>query len=260
MLSAAVHRYVIGFYGYAFGGTPGTGFGNEWTRNLVVDAAGKGGGTAKLFAEETGRETAEKYLFAAMDTNHDKVISAAEIKTTRLRIVGYSLGGIEAANFTRDLDNAGKKEYGYKLAAVIPVESLVTLDPVNFPINAAPLKQTDGPRSNVRQFFNFYEGGSSDGSSSLQLFQNSTSESLGTTSYNDTALPVIGYLNGDSLDSDAGETAQYRVDSGKFAKHPIRHGLDTATDDVDGQLTGKQTDHGTLPFYAYSYALPDLLL
>ena len=51
LLSASVHRYVIGFYGYAFGGTPGTGFGNEWTRNLVDDAASKGGGTARLFAE-----------------------------------------------------------------------------------------------------------------------------------------------------------------------------------------------------------------
>jgi hypothetical protein len=251
-----VTRYIIGFWGYAFGGTPGTGFGNQWTTNLVDTAGSEGAGTAKMFAEESGPANAESYLLKAIDTNHDGIIEASEVHAMRLRVVGYSLGGTVAVNFTRDLDEAGSKVDGYKLDVAIPVQELVTLDPVNYPITYPPLVHTDGPESNVDAFFNYYEDGSSDGVSTINLFDASSGASEGSYSEDDTALPVIGYLHGDSLDSDAVSTAQYDVDSAKYAHHPVTHLLQ---DGVDGELKGIQTDHGTLPFYAYPDALADLI-
>lgn len=250
-----VSRYIIGFWGYAFGGTPGTGFGNQWETNLVNAAGAAGAGTPKMFAEETGPANAESYFLKAIDLKHDHIITAADVKAMRLRVVGYSLGGIVAANFTRDLDKVGSTVDGYKLDVAVPVETLVTLDPVNYPITFPPLVHTDGPESNVDAFYNYYESGSSDGVSSLNLFDSSTGASLGSYSEDDTPLPVIGNLNGDSLDSSARATAQYQVDAGKFANHKIEHYLQSG---VNGELTGKQTDHGTLPFYAYPYALANL--
>jgi hypothetical protein len=251
-----VHRYIIGFWGYAFGGTPGTGFGNQWETNLVDTAGSEGAGTAKMFAEEPGPGAAEKYILSAIDLRHDHIITAADVKAMRLRVVGYSLGGIVAANLTRDLDQVGSTVEGYKLDVDVPIQQLVTLDPVNYPINFPPLVNTSGPESNVDAFFNYYEGGASNGVSSLNLFDSSTGASLGSYSEDDTALPVIGYLHGDSLDSSALKTAQYQVDTGRFAHHKIEHLLQSG---VNGELDGAQTDHGTLPFYAYPYALANLI-
>jgi hypothetical protein len=255
-VKTTVTRYIIGFWGYAFGGTPGTGFGNQWTTNLVNAAGAAGAGTAKLFAEESGPTNAESYLLKAIDTNHDGIIEASEVKAMRLRVVGYSLGGIVATNFTRDLDEAGKKVDGYKLDVAIPIQELVTLDPVNYPISVPPLVHTDGPESNVDAFYSYYESGATDGVSTINLFNASTGASEGTYSANDTPLPIIGYLHGGVLDSSAVYTAQTNVSSGKYANHPVEMALQ---DGVNGELRGKQTDHGTLPFYAYEYALADLL-
>ncbi len=251
-----VTRYIIGFWGYAFGGTPGTGFGNQWTTNLVDTAGADGAGTAKMFAEEPGPGAAEKYLLSAIDLKHDHIITAADVKAMRLRVVGYSLGGIVAANLTRDLDQVGATVEGYKLDVAIPVQQLVTLDPVNYPINFPPLVNTPGPESNVDAFFSYYETGASDGVSTLNLVDASTGASDGTYSADDTPLPVIGYLHGGTLDSSALSTDQIDVDSGKFAHHPVTHELESG---IDGELKGIQTDHGTLPFYAYPDALADLL-
>jgi hypothetical protein len=251
-----VSRFVIGFWGYAFGGTPGTGFGNQWTTNLANAAGAGGGGTAKMFAEEDGPANAESYFLNAIDARHDHIITAADVKNIRLRVIGYSLGGAVAANFTRDLDEAGKTVDGYHLDVAIPVIDLVTLDPVSYPFNFAPLVNTHGPESNVQNFYSYYETGASNGVSTLNLFDDGTNHSEGTYSANDTALPVIGYLHGDSLGSSAGKTSQINVDSGKYAHHPVQHLL---MDGIDGELKGIQTDHGTLPFYAYPLALADLL-
>jgi hypothetical protein len=250
-----ITRYIIGFWGYAFGGTPGTGFGNQWETNLVDAAGAAGAGTAKMFAEESGPANAESYLLKAIDTNHDHIIEASEVHAMRLRVVGYSLGGAVAANFTRDLDDASTKVDGFKLDVAIPVQDLVTLDPVSYPINYPPLVETDGPESNVDAFYSYYEGGASAGVSTLNLFNASTGDSEGSYSEDDTSLPIIGYLHGDLLDSSALTTAQYQVDAGKFASHKVEHLLQSG---VNGELSGKQTDHGTLPFYAYPYALSNL--
>lgn len=250
-------RYIIGFWGYAFGGTPGTGFGNQWTTNLVNAAGAAGAGTARMFAEESGPANAESYFLNAIDLRHDHIITEADVKAMRLRVVGYSLGGVVAANFTRDLDQAGSTVDGYKLDVAIPIQQLVTLDPVNYPINFPPLVNTPGPESNVDAFYNFYETGASNGVSTINLFDDSTGASEGSYSEPDTPLPVIGYLHGGSLDSSALSTVQINVDSGKYAHHPVQHLLQ---DGVDGELKGIQTDHGTLPFYAYPDALADLTI
>jgi hypothetical protein len=208
-----------------------------------------------MFAEESGPANAETWLLSQLDTRHDHIITAAEIKNVRLRVVGYSLGGIVAANLTRDLDQAGQTVDGYKLDAAVPVQELVTLDPVNYPINFPPLVNTAGPESNVAAFYNYYETGSTNGVSELNLFDSSTGASLGGYSQDDTPLPIIGYLSGDPLDSSAKKTTQIQVNAGKYAGHPVEHLLQ---DGVNGELKGKQTDHGTLPFYAYPYALAAL--
>jgi hypothetical protein len=250
--------FLFAFYGYAGGGPAGLGFGNEWLRNLANDAGVATHSKVEILPEETGGPTALADLFKALDTNHNKTIQPSEIRAATVRVVGYSLGGIEAANFTRSLDAVGKRVQGYKLDAAIPIETLVTIDPVNYPINFDPLKHTDGPASNVRNFYNYYESGKSNGKSTLALFNYASGKSAGSASYNESSFPIVGYLHGDSLDSSALATTQIDVNSGTFANTPIRHALGEGSD-IDGQVIGKNVDHTTMPFYAYPMALPDLL-
>jgi len=259
----SVHRphttgYLFAFYGSALGGPVGVGFGNQWLRNLANDAGTATGSQVNILPEETGGPTALADLLKDLDTNHDHIISPKEIRAATVRVLGYSLGGIVATNFTRSLDAAGQRVDGYRLDAAIPVETLVTIDPVNYPITFPPLQHTDGPESNVRNFYNYYETGKSGGKSTLALYNHATGKSEGSVAYNDTTIPVLGPLHGGSLDSSALVSTQIDVGSGVFADEAVDHSTFEGSA-TDGVLLGKNVDHTTMPFYAYPAALRDLL-
>src|SRR5439155_812336 len=125
-------------------------------------AGSQTGSVVRKYQENQG-STALANFFSTVDVNHDKVISADESAHVNVRVVGYSFGAIQGVNFTRALADAGGLVGGYRLEAAVPVQSLVTIDPVNY----TPLKHTDGVLSNVQRFTNFYE--LNPGASSIHL-------------------------------------------------------------------------------------------
>jgi hypothetical protein len=62
------------------------------------------------------------YLGSA-DRDGDKKISFAEAESRPVRVVGYSFGGLQAVNFTYNLNRVGPLIAGYKLAEPMPVSS-----------------------------------------------------------------------------------------------------------------------------------------
>src|SRR5438067_2350699 len=85
-------RFVIGFYGLG-----GQGWDNSWLAT-TADTAGKNTGSTVLKYQEDDGTSAESDFFASVDQNGDHVLSAAEIDATTVRVVGYSFGGVQAAN------------------------------------------------------------------------------------------------------------------------------------------------------------------
>jgi hypothetical protein len=98
----------------------------------------------------------------AINVNGDHHISRAEAESADIRVLGYSWGGTQAANFTRSINRVGKDVLGRKLDAPIAVRTLATIDPVEVfklgPISIVPLKVTTGPvEANVGAFFDYYQ-------------------------------------------------------------------------------------------------------
>ena len=112
-----------------------------------------------------------------------------EIDATTLRVVGFSFGGVQAADFTRSLTKVSRPTLGYKLAKPIPVRTLVTLDPVN----TTSLKHTDGPVSNVQNYFNYYE--LNPGRTSIELLNRFSRQPVGSVALGDSLNPVGGPLS-----------------------------------------------------------------
>jgi len=101
-------------------------------------------------------------LLGRIDTDGNQVITGAEANASKIVLMGYSWGAINAANFTIRLkeDNIivrGTVDRLYHLQVDIPVKLLLTLDPLN-----------DGPAwifrhvhgkidTNVERFINYYQ-------------------------------------------------------------------------------------------------------
>lgn len=160
-----------------------------WGNERIADLAKELGGTirrddadptevGKPFKWTEGRN-ALRDLLHRHDANGDFIIQAAETPTD-VRVFGWSLGAIEAANFTRDLsarkDNVGgwrkpqhwngnrirfiwEPKGGYGIARAIPITRLALFDPVTSAVAGASrlLNNTKGPRANVQYFRSYYQ-------------------------------------------------------------------------------------------------------
>ena len=236
--AAAPKSYLISFYGLGGGG-----FGNDQLSKLAT-AAGKASGATVRKYQQTDGDTALKSLLQSIDTNHDHTISTAEINNASVRVVGYSFGAIQAVNFTRSLSITGAVVAGCTLAAPIPIQSLVTIDPVNY----TPLKHTDGVLGNVRNYFNYYE--LNPGASTIQLTSKKTGKPAGTATFSDTVNPI-----GSTLTSFAVSSQQMLVDYGLWASRSVTRAYNSKT---NGTLSGSGVNHSTMPWYLYDDVMTDL--
>jgi hypothetical protein len=234
--AAAPKSYLISFYGLGGGG-----FGNDQLSKLAT-AAGKADGASVRKYQQTDGTTALQNLLHAMDTNHDHTISTAEINNASVRVVGYSFGAIQAANFTRSLDSTGTIA-GCTLAAPIPIQTLVTIDPVNY----TPLKHTDGVLGNVRNFVNYYELNPS--AATLQLASKKGGKPAGTATFSDTINPIGGTLTTFAVAS------QQTLVSGTWANRSVTRPFNSKS---NGTLTGSGVNHTTMPWYLYDDVLTNL--
>jgi hypothetical protein len=85
-------------------------------------------------------------------------ITQAEVNSTTVRVLGWSLGAVEAVEFSRQLtDTRGLAgsffwQSGRSLDVSVPVESMVLLDPVIDGLAPLTLRYIHGPvRNNVQQ-------------------------------------------------------------------------------------------------------------
>jgi hypothetical protein len=235
--AAAPKSYLIAFYGLG-----GVGFGNDQLSKLASAVGNKSGATVRKY-QQTDGDTALKNLLKAIDTNHDHTISAAEINNASVRVVGYSFGAIQAVNFTRSLNTAGTVE-GCTLTASIPIQTLVTIDPVNY----TPLKHTDGVLGNVRDFFSYYELNA--GASTIQLTNKKTGKSTGSATFSDTVNPIGGTLTTFAVTSQ-----QMLVDYGAWANRSVTRSFNSKN---NGTLSGSGVNHSTMPWYLYDDVMSDL--
>jgi hypothetical protein len=235
---AAVHRRVVRTANFvvAFYGLGGGGFGNEWL-STTADAVGQQTGSVVRKYQETQGNQALLDFFKSVDSNGDKTISTGEMANVHVRVLGYSFGGVQGSDFTRSLTQTRRPVLGYKLSAAMPVDRLVTIDPVNF----TPLKHTDGPVGNVRSFVSFYELHS--GSSTIQLTDRA-GRPAGSMTLNDIINPVGG-----PLPSSAQSTQQTLVDFGAWAGRSVTRYINRR---YYGTLSGSGVNHATMPWYLYT--------
>ena len=227
-------NFVVAFYGLGGGG-----FGNEWLR-ATADAVGQQTGSVVRKYQETQGSRALVDLFRSLDTNSDRVISTGELATVHIRVLGFSFGAVQGADFTRSLTQTRRPILGYRLAAAVPVDVLVTIDPVN----VTPLKHTDGPVSNVRSFVNYYEFNPNEATMRLT---DRAGRPAGTITFSDVINPVGG-----PLPSSARRTRQTLVDYGAWASRSVTHYLNRR---YYGTMNGADVNHVTMPWYLYSDVL-----
>lgn len=232
-------NYIVSFYGLGGGGS----FGSDWMDKAVDTAAAETGSTVRRYNEDQGG-AALKDFFRAVDRNHNKRIDKREVASVSLRVIGYSLGGVSAANFARYLLKLGQTIKGYLINAGTPVRALVALDPVN----DVPGKQTEGVPNNVQYFTNYYQ--QKGGDTTIDLYTRPLGIKVDSITVED---PLN--IKGDTLNTNARRSSQVRVDVGDLADETVKHKV---RDNLDGKLKGRNVNHGTLPFFAYDFAVRDL--
>lgn len=237
-LLASTVNLVVSFYGLGGAG----GFGNDWLENIANAAGKETGSTVRKYNENDGGR-ALKDTLKSIDTNRNMKIDKAEAKLVNLRVVGYSFGGIQAANFARYFAKTGRNVKGYVFNTSVPIKALVTLDPVQ-----SVIKNTDGVPSNVQRFGNYYQ--QKGGNTKVDLYTHEFGIKLTSLTVNDPSN-----IKGTSLQTSAKTSRQIRVDKGAYAEETVKHKVESH---VDGKIKGKNINHGTLPFFAYDWAVEDL--
>jgi hypothetical protein len=237
LLSGAPHL-VVSFYGLGGAG----GFGNDWLDNIANKAGDETNSTVRKYDEDQGGRALKDTLHS-IDRNHDKMISSTEAKAATLRVVGYSFGGIQAANFAQYFRKVGRNIKGYVLKAAVKIKALVTLDPVQ-----SVLKHTSGVPSNVERFGNYYQ--QKGGNTKVSLYTDPLNIKVTSIS-----VPDPSNIKGNSLKTSAKTSRQIRVDVNPYADESVKHKVQSH---VNGKIKGKDVNHGTLPFYAYDWAVEDL--
>ena len=203
---------------------------------MAADEAAKIGGTAHDYLESQG-DIALQELFASLDRNADHILTRDETAKAQVRLVGYSFGAIQAANFSRALADTREPVEGYTLAAPIRVESLVLIDPVN----STPVKHTDGVLNNVKHFTNFYQRNT--GPSVLHLTNSATGLPVNDLVFDGDSIPI-----GDPIHSAATDTRQIHFNPGTWSNRTITRPFDAST---NGTIKGSEVDHATMPFFVY---------
>ena len=237
--ASATRNYVLGFYGLG-----GASFGNSWLAATAQAIGGGVGATPVLYQQDQGQQAVTDF-FKFVDRNGDHILTAAEIDNVNVQAIGYSFGAVQASEFTRSLTATSRRGlYGYRLATFVPVQTLITIDPVN----TQPGKHTDGPLSNVAQFLNFYE--LNPGGTTIPLTVRGTRRSGGAAPFN--SSNIIGGL----LPSAAQSSSQTLVDHGG----PLTNVYVTQSFShfTYGTLKGGDVNHMTMPWYLYSTILSDL--
>jgi hypothetical protein len=232
-------RYVVGFYGLG-----GASFGNAWLAQTVTDVGGAEGATTRLYQQDQGQAAVTDY-FAFVDVNGDHILSADEINHVTVDVIGYSFGGVQAAEFTRALTATGRRGlYGYRLADTMPVHMLVTVDPVN----TTAQKHTDGPTRNVAYYLNYYQ--TNPGGSTMTLTPRGPAQASTTYTFDGSSNPVGGVMP-----SLARHSTQILVDddgplSGVTVTQAYSHF-------EYGTLQGADVNHMTMPWFLYQTVLQD---
>jgi hypothetical protein len=237
-LLSASPQLLVSFYGLGGAG----GFGNDWLDNITGKAGDATGSTVKKYDEDQGGRALKDTLHS-IDRNHDRIISSSEAKATTLRVIGYSFGGIQAANFAQYFRKVGHTIKGYTLKAAVQIKALVTLDPVQ-----SVLKHTSGVPSNVLKFSNYYQ--QKGGDTKVSLYTDPLNIKVTSIS-----VPDPSNIKGGSLKTSAKTSNQIRVDVAPYAEESVKHKVQSH---VNGKIKGKDVNHGTLPFYAYDWAVEDL--
>jgi hypothetical protein len=237
-LLAASVNIVVSFYGLGGAG----GFGNDWLDNIANDAGKATKSTVRKYNEDQGGR-ALKDTLKSIDTNHNMRIDKSEVAALNLRVIGYSFGGIQAANFARSLMQAGKVVKGYTLGVGVPIKALVTLDPVQ-----SIIKHTDGVPNNVYRFGNYYQ--QKGGDTKVDVYTKTFNIKVTTIT-----VPDPTNIKGQSLTTSARKSRQIRIDQGPYATQSVKHKVATQ---LVGKISGKNVNHGTVPFYAYDWAIQDL--
>ncbi|MGH7180152.1 MAG: hypothetical protein ACREJC_22430, partial [Tepidisphaeraceae bacterium] len=217
----------------------------DWLDDIANHAVDATNARLRKYAPEN-LGAALRDFFKAVDTNHNNVIEGRETRNINVRLAGYSLGGIQATSFARYGRRVGSTVKGFRLDVYVPVQSLVTLDPVNQSI----VTGTAGVPENVNHFANYYQR--KGGDTTVDLYTRTT------PSIKVRSITVDDPLNlkGDVLPTAARHSKQIRVDSGPLADQTVTHKVDSL---LNAKLKGKNVNHGTLPFFVRDPAVTDVI-
>ncbi len=224
--------YKLGFYGAG----SLSGYGNLWFREMALNA-----GVGHLYEHNVGL-TARKEFLEAIDTNGNRVITEAEVSNLTLKVCGYSWGGISAIGFAQEFSSAPKtivvggsphNPIEYRLEVKIPVQILLTIDPVEWLNPAGTVPDT------VQSFKNYYQerGGYS-------LFHRVSDGQIRQIGNSFSSL-----LKGDEIVSQAGSTTQIRMDIGNWGTRigtPFT--IETPPDSAQYSLNALETNHDGMPW------------
>jgi len=259
----------IGFYGAG----SRLSYGNDWLRALAQDV---GGPWLRKLAhpsyppigwlyEQGLSDVAIGDLFAQLDKNKDRIITQGDIDGLTVKVLGYSWGGVSAVAFCQKLSQPGfkrtggtdKNPIGYQLEVPIPIDTLVTIDPVTTlnPAGTVP--------STVNHFRNYYQ--TIGGYAILR-----TSESRADSS--NIQLPptpfgnvISAAIKGTNLDSQAADPGQVHVNIKPEMRdrwvEALWHWKDSSGNPVSGNLflCGAEVNHDVMPLFGFDLAKPWLL-
>ncbi len=235
---ASTVNLVVSFYGRGGAG----GFGNDWLDNIADKAGSETGSIVRKYDEDQGGQ-ALKDTLRSIDTNHNRRIDKREINNLNLRVVGYSFGGVQAAEFARALAHQGDTIKGITLGGAIPIRAVVALDPVQFPV----IKTTAGVVNNVYRFGDYYQ--QRGGDTTVDVYTQHISVKVKTITVDDPEN-----IKGEALPTAARRSRAIRIDT-EYADKSVKHQVES---NLDGKIKGNKVNHGTVPFYAYDWALEDL--
>lgn len=158
-------KYLVSFYGLNGPETDG----DRWLTKLIDRLKQTSYAPDAVFPHKhfEWKQALQSFL-GAIDADANKRISKAEGESADLRVTGFSLGGTQAVNFTRDLNKdvwfggRAARNAGFTLEANVQVHKLVTLDPVEVlrigAVRLLPFKTVTGSvETNVESFVNYYQ-------------------------------------------------------------------------------------------------------
>ncbi|MGH7213831.1 MAG: fibronectin type III domain-containing protein [Tepidisphaeraceae bacterium] len=282
--TAPTRRIVVGFNGM-FLDDVFESVGNQWFERNVRDI----GDSLRTGQQKTynyfHRNLALSDLYISLDTDTNKIITQQEVDAAKVIVLGFSLGGVEAANYAAQLAKTGNikvtppggPESVYDVQVAVRVNLLATLDPVTggLAFIKSRLRLPKGRISgNVGQFVNYYQtkgfdahfflylrNSSNNGANFNQLFKIPGEQGEETLT-----SPASRVINGVPLKHNlpANKVKQLKlndpddVPGGRFASD-VQYWRDEfggpiAPDDYDADLKAETVEHLSLPWYVRGHA------